>query len=39
MLCKVIDKKPGLKLEKDESNEDIITYVELQRGEREKAVL
>jgi hypothetical protein len=26
-------------LEKDESNEDVLTYFELQRGEREKAAL
>ena len=32
MLCKVIDKPPGLMLEKDESNEDVLSYVELQRG-------
>jgi hypothetical protein len=39
MCCKVIDKTPGLMLEKDESNEDVLTYFELQRGEREKAAL
>lgn len=26
------DKPPGRMLEKDESNEDVFTYVELQRG-------
>jgi hypothetical protein len=39
MLCNVIDKTPGLMLEKDESNECLLTYVELQRGGREKAVM
>jgi len=39
MLCKFIDKTPGLMLEKDESNEVVLTYVELQRGGREKAAL
>jgi len=39
MLCNVIDKTPGLMLENDESNEGLLTYVELQRGGREKAVV
>jgi len=36
MLCNVIDKTPGLTLEKDESNEGLLTYVELQRRGRER---
>jgi hypothetical protein len=39
MLYNVIDKTPGLILENDESNEGLLTYVELQRGGREKAVV
>jgi hypothetical protein len=39
MLRKVIDKSPGLMLEKDGSNENVLTYVDLQRGGREKAVV
>lgn len=38
-ICCVIDKTPGLMPEKDENNEDVLTYVELQRGRREKAVV